>query len=231
MHITPSGKRYIGITGCSLTKRWKNGEGYKECPVFYNAIKKYGWENIKHYIIKKECTEEEAKKLEKELISEHHANQREHGYNLTDGGDGSGGYKHTIEAKNKMSLHHANFAGENNPFFGRKLSPDHYVKTRRTGSHQSDATRAKISAAQKGVAKPASFCVKIKGENNYSFGRFGKDSAVARPVHQIDDAGNIMNRWDSIADACRSLGIKSQVINKSLHKGCRGGGYRWTYVP
>jgi hypothetical protein len=57
MHTTPSGKKYIGITGCSLSKRWKNGEGYNQCPVFYNAIKKYGWSNIEHYIVKNGCTE------------------------------------------------------------------------------------------------------------------------------------------------------------------------------
>jgi len=230
MHTTPSGKKYIGITGCSLSKRWKNGEGYNQCPVFYNAIKKYGWSNIEHYIVKNGCTEAEAKELEKELIAKYKTKQRKYGYNLTDGGDGSSGYKHTIASKSKMVAHHANFIGEKNPFYGRTLTPEHLAKTRRTGSHLTDATKAKISAANKNVPRPMSFIIKMSGENNYSFGRFGKDSAVARPVYQIDDIGNRVKRWDSISDACRQLGIKNQVINKSLHKGCRGGGYHWIYA-
>lgn len=48
MHITPSGKMYIGITGRNPLKRWgSNGSGYKG-QAFSNAIKKYGWDNMEH---------------------------------------------------------------------------------------------------------------------------------------------------------------------------------------
>lgn len=52
-HTTPSGKVYIGITGRAVEKRWENGSGYKSNKYFYSAIKKYGWDNIKHEIV---CT-------------------------------------------------------------------------------------------------------------------------------------------------------------------------------
>ena len=29
MHVSPSGKRYIGITGQDVKKRWGNGIGYE----------------------------------------------------------------------------------------------------------------------------------------------------------------------------------------------------------
>ena len=42
MHISPSGKKYIGITGQSIERRWGNGTGYKNCISLNLAIKKYG---------------------------------------------------------------------------------------------------------------------------------------------------------------------------------------------
>ena len=45
-YISPSNKRYIGQTCNSLRVRAANGEGYKACPKFYQAIKKYGWKNF-----------------------------------------------------------------------------------------------------------------------------------------------------------------------------------------
>ena len=40
MHISPSNKRYIGLTGKNVKYRWANGEGYRTNKHFYNAIKK-----------------------------------------------------------------------------------------------------------------------------------------------------------------------------------------------
>ena len=37
MHISPSGKRYIGITSVKPKYRWRNGKGY-ETQIFYRAI-------------------------------------------------------------------------------------------------------------------------------------------------------------------------------------------------
>lgn len=60
-HTSPSGKVYIGQTSINPLDRWQNGKGYKK-QAFYNAIKKYGWENIKHEILYDNLTKEEATK-------------------------------------------------------------------------------------------------------------------------------------------------------------------------
>ena len=84
-------KYYVGITSKSVEKRWeKNGHGYYGQP-FYYAIKKYGWGNIKHYIVAEHLTEDEAKQFEKTLINKLQCKGK-YGYNLTDGGDGMCGY-------------------------------------------------------------------------------------------------------------------------------------------
>ena len=62
MHIFPNGKKYIGITCKSPNERWEGGTGYsaKTQPVMYNAIQKYGWENIEHKIFYQGLTYEKA---------------------------------------------------------------------------------------------------------------------------------------------------------------------------
>ena len=103
MHMTPNGKKYIGITKQDLSARWKNGEGYKKCPAFYRAIMKYGWDNINHEIIDECETFEEANELEKSYISKYKTNQKEYGYNCTIGGDGVTGWKASEEQRSKNS--------------------------------------------------------------------------------------------------------------------------------
>ena len=86
MHITPSGKKYIGITKTSLKRRWGNGTGYKT-QEFNKAIEKYGWDNIKHVLLYNNLSEKEAKEKEIELISFYNTTNSKYGYNKTKGGD------------------------------------------------------------------------------------------------------------------------------------------------
>ena len=87
-HTTPSGKVYIGITGQNPLRRWRpDGSGYKENNHFWNAICKYGWDNIKHEIIRSGLTKEEACRLEIDLIAKHDSTNQKKGYNDTAGGE------------------------------------------------------------------------------------------------------------------------------------------------
>lgn len=92
-YTSPSGKSYIGQTTVSLKQRAAfNGEGYKQCSLFYKAILKYGFNNMKSEIL--ESFEEEDQKI---LINK--LNEAEYyyikknntlapnGYNLREGGD------------------------------------------------------------------------------------------------------------------------------------------------
>jgi len=101
-HKSPSNKYYIGITGVNPKKRWGcQGYGYKLQKKFYNAIKKYGWDNFEHKIIATDLTLDEAYKLEKELISKY--DSKNNGYNADDGGAGAEGHTVSEESKKIMS--------------------------------------------------------------------------------------------------------------------------------
>lgn len=110
VHISPSGKRYVGITSQSVENRWKNGWGYYTQPIFYRAILKYSFENFKHEIIKTGLLKEEAIDLEKELIKKYNTIDRRYGYNVTEGGETMSannhwkGSHHTEESKMKISV-------------------------------------------------------------------------------------------------------------------------------
>lgn len=102
MHITPNGKKYVGITKQRLSRRWKNGYGYAGSPHFYNAILKYGWDNIEHKIIAENLSLVDACNMEKQLIAEFDLTNREFGYNECVGGEGTNGYHHTEEYKDRL---------------------------------------------------------------------------------------------------------------------------------
>ena len=153
MHISPSNKKYIGITCQRPKHRWNNGNGYKKQPYFYNAIKKYGWNNFKHIIIDKNLSQKDAYNKEIKLIEQYKTNNDKYGYNLSLGGDlGSKGIVMSQEQKRKIG---DALRGEKNYMYGkhhtkemkRKLSEAH--KGKKYGP-MSEERRKKISEALKG---------------------------------------------------------------------------------
>jgi hypothetical protein len=93
-------KVYVGITGKqNINLRWCGGNGYRINYPIGNAIKKYGWDNFQHIVIADNLTSCEAKNFEKLIIKGLGANIPSKGYNLTDGGDGTCGYKRPDLAK------------------------------------------------------------------------------------------------------------------------------------
>ena len=145
VHISPNGKRYYGITKQEPYQRWKNGLGYKSYKKdshFYNAIKKYGWDNFKHEVLFNNLTEEEAKLLEQFYIALYDTTNRDKGYNLTLGGESSNGLKHTKETKERLSKINKTY----------KHTKEAKIKIGKAnkGKHLSEETKRKISEANKG---------------------------------------------------------------------------------
>lgn len=83
-HIFPDGTKYVGITCQAPKDRWgHNGIQYRDQPV-YEAIQKFGWNNIEHKIIAENLTQQEAKDMEQKIIADE--NLEEVGWNRHKGG-------------------------------------------------------------------------------------------------------------------------------------------------
>ena len=144
LHISPSGKRYYGITKLNINQRWRNGNGYKNQKCFWRAIEKYGWDNFEHIIIARGLSEDEAKWLEIELIKEWSTTNPNKGYNNSLGGES---WNCSEETKKKLSEIKS----------GKQLSEEHKKKISRAvskennpmyGKHLSEETKKKMSEAK-----------------------------------------------------------------------------------
>ena len=101
-----NGKIYVGRTGDNVKSRFgahKRRARFGETTFLYNAIRKYGEENFKVEEICVCFSAESTVEAEMELIKVYNLNDREIGYNMSEGGDG-GEYGRVLsdETKNKI---------------------------------------------------------------------------------------------------------------------------------
>lgn len=138
-------KKYIGQS--TNIKRRKSEHFTKKCDmVISHSIFKYGKENFDFEILE-ECEESQLDELEIKYITEYKSTNREFGYNVDNGGNGTGkmseetkqkisyankgeknafyGKKHTDESINKQSDVKL---GDNNPFYGKKHTEERNTK-------------------------------------------------------------------------------------------------------
>ena len=103
LHTFPNNKHYVGITCVKpYTRRWRAGSGYLHQHKIYNAILKYGWENVKHKILYSNLTKKEANKKEIECIKFY--DSIKNGYNISIGGKGTNGIPCSEKTKRKISI-------------------------------------------------------------------------------------------------------------------------------
>ena len=218
VHINKiNGKKYYGITKQEVKNRWANGKGYSKNEHFTNSINKYGWDNFEHIIVAKGLTEDEAKWLEIELIREHDTTNRDKGYNITKGGEGTNGYKHSEETKKKISE-----AGK-----GKTISEEQRKKLSEAmkGKTHTEEARKKMSEAKKGH--------EVSEETRRKFSeamktRKGKNSPRATKVYCIE-----LNKYfDTITEACEYVGCSNDSNISMVLNGKRktAGGYHWLYA-
>ena len=123
VHTCPNGKRYVGCTKQARPElRWKEGRGYQFNTHFYQAVVKYGWDNIKHEFWELTC-ESEMYYAEKYLIAYYNTTDNKFGYNHRTGGmEGSKktGPRKPISEETREKLKNASF--HKDPEYKKKLS-------------------------------------------------------------------------------------------------------------
>ena len=129
-----TGKIYVGWTSISLEERWvRHVRADKKCYI-QQCIKKYGSENFEARVLFSFDCNEQAIAKEIELIREWQLNISRHpegiGMNMTDGGEGTIGYKTTDDHKTNLS---------------------YALK----GKEKSEAHRDRIRAAKQGSKNPS----------------------------------------------------------------------------
>jgi len=235
-HTCPNGKVYIGITKQFPENRWKNGIGYKSSPHFWNAIQKYGWENIKHEILHSELPKDDACKYEREYIESHNSTDRRFGYNEKSGGEIGVIFSEIVRKK---------ISDGEKEFY--KLHPEkrEEISRRITGFHHSEESKKKMSIAKTGTHFVMTDEWKRKiGESNkrtYSENTELRNSAANRmreyglsksiKVEQLDLDGNVIATYDSLHDASRKTGVRNGNISRVCRGICKtAGGYNWRYA-
>lgn len=218
VHINKTNNKiYIGITRKKPERRWSNGSGYKQHSYFYNAIQRYGWEGFEHEIIASNLTEEEAKKFEVLLISKIPKEDR---YNLTDGGDGCNGLKHSEETKLKISEAHKNMPEET-----RKRMSEAMSKAWKKRAPASEETKKRMSEFQKGKTFSKETRQKLSESAK------ARTSYPTKSINQYNLDGNLIRKWNSILEAAKQLNIcGSHIVKVCKNKRKTAGGFKWEYM-
>lgn len=159
-------KKYIGQSVDIFNERWpkhlrllqknEHHNRYLQC-----AWNKYGEKKFVFEILE-EIKEENLNKREATLIFEHKTFlDRNCGYNLTAGGDGSVGLRHTEETKKKQSkIMKEKYSNGNHPCWGRILSNETKIKISKSNKGKKNSDEQKRNHA-----------IKMTGEGNSMFGK------------------------------------------------------------
>lgn len=215
VHIVPkelsgykNDKYYVGVTGRKPEIRWNNGKNYRHL-VFKNAIDKYGWNNIKHEIIAENLTKEEAYAFEKTLITLLDSTNRNHGYNISSGGEG--GNRKELKAVKQYTteaIYVNTFSSSADA--GRYFNCDRASITRACKNH--------------GISQGYMWCYADE-EITQPYKRKNQKAVIQKDLN-----GNFLNRFKTAQEASDETGVGLSNIRTCIYGYDKtAGGYIWCY--
>ena len=232
-------KVYIGQTSTSLKQRWHEHThtDIKSGTHFHNALLKYGIDKFHMYLLE-ECTIDKLNEREIYYISIF--NSYKDGYNMTPGGAGVSGYKHTDEDKLKMA--------QASRQFGSSLSDTNrqlFIQQRASklkGVAKSPEHKLALSEARKG---------KYTGSVNGFYGKHhtqetkdiiskcntGRKSNRRKPIKLVElnkQFNSYTEAWEWLVaqGLCKTKAPQSCTtqIKDSIKRNTRAYGYHWEEV-
>lgn len=241
-----NGKIYIGQTCNSLYVRSGHGSGvgYKHCAHFYNAIKKYSWDNFEHIILVDNISLEMANIIEEELISKYNSMDRNIGYNMMSGGGNKVRRQEVTdriaeknrhpseETRRKMSI--ASKKRRTTPELverirqanlGKKRTVEQRKRISEGHKNPSAETRKKISEAGKG-RKTSDLQKRVTSE------RAKGNKFRAIPITQYELDGTFIRTWECAMDVEKEWNIKhlhSGIAGCCRNKNQSAHGFMWKY--
>lgn len=192
---------YIGI---GKTEKRAFNKNNNRSNFWHNIINKTSY-SVE--IIAKELSWKDACELECLLIQEYGRKDLKTGslVNLTSGGDGSKGFKHTEEYKLNLSK-------------------------RLKGKPRSEETKLKIGKSNKGRVPPRSTIEKARQINLGKTLSKEHLKVLSKPVLQLDLNNKIINKFKS----CKEASVKTNTCSCNIARVCRGerktaNNYKWKY--
>lgn len=200
-----TGKVYIGVTIRKFDERMRNHKNNKSKTKFYNAIRKYGWEDFDKEII------EQCDNLQdlfyKEIYWIEQYNSYKSGYNSTPGGDVSPMLFEYNKAKlSQTKKKQLNTKTKKLDQVKRLQEYNNIHGNPRVGTKHSDEAKKKISDSKLGI-KLSKSCINKIIENS--------PNRIEIDVYEND---KFVCRCLSIRQAEKELKIKRDIIKKCLEK-------------
>lgn len=224
-HIFPNGKVYIGQTCQKPEYRWGNGKGYKTSPFIFNAINKYGWDNIEHQILFSNLDQLNADIIEEDLI--YYYKQIGKSYNLATGGKVNRGWKYSEESKKKLSKAMKGKGAKR----VKQIDPEsgEVVKIWDSETEACEFYKGNpglISDAIKRNSLTKGYYWKFEDDNTPLI---KKKNPLNKEVEQIDKKTlEVIKVWDSLSEVERLLNISaSNISNVCKGKRKTAGGFIW----
>ena len=217
---TPSGKVYVGQT-YNINKRFSSYRNLSciNQPYLYNAIKKYGWDNIvKEILFDGLVSQKDVDEKETELIR--HYQSQGISLNIVDKA-GSPKYRSGEE-------HHASKKVLKIDLKGNVLQE--YVNASEAAKDIKGVQSCISKACRTDALKAYGFCWRFKDSylKEYVLELLNKPHPNSQPIVQLSKKGVFIKEWDSQSKASKELGIKQGNIWKSISgHGITSGGFMW----
>jgi group I intron endonuclease len=200
------GRSYIGQSIHGEEVRTKGHLRSKDSTYFHRAIRKYGWDNFTTEILHENIDPVYLDDWEMYYIALYETLGTK-GFNMTAGGRGIRGYRHTETHKNQLSVR---MAGANNPFFGRK---------------HSEETLQRITATRMGEKNP-NFGKPHSEEHKKKIA----ESHLKSVEQWSSDGKTYIHTFDSITLAGNVIGKSPTGISQCLRGSQKtSGGFTWKY--